>query len=125
MAFPQLPDLASLLEDWCRSLESGDPDRIAALYDSKATVAYRRSCLQGRSELGDFLQSQHRRLQRLRIDATEVEHASPQRLLFTAQVAGAFGRATVRNDWTIQDGRIRDHAMRLVDLEPADAPRAA
>jgi len=109
--------LTALLDDWCRCIESGDPDRIASLYDAKATVAYRRACLQGRSELDDVLHFQRRKLQHLRVAATEVEHESPQRLQFILTLVGPFGVATISNDWTVQDGRIRDHSLRLLVLD--------
>lgn len=114
MARNDPPDLMALLDDWCKSFESGDPDRIVALYDHKATIAYSHDRLQGRDELEDTVRSLRHKLQSIQVVSAIVQHASAQRLRFMVTLTGRFGRLTVENDWTVQDGRIRDHSIHLV-----------
>lgn len=114
MARNEPSDLIDLLDDWCKSLASGDPDRIIALYDLKATISYRGGRLQGRDELEDTVRNFRHKLQSIQLVSPIVQHASAQRLRFTVTVTGRFGRLTLANDWTVQEGRIRDHSLHLM-----------
>ena len=120
---PTAGSLPDLVRNWIDRLSAGDVDGLVALYAPGARISLVGEELQGRREIAYRLNLLGRRLQGLDVGGPQA--VPTQRTVgFETTVSGWLGKAKIRHEWVLDDGRIRHHFLQIVDRQAA-APSPA